>query len=186
MEENKNQLENTDHGMKENSVAPETPFHESEPGERGSREDTSYSYGEYRREGAPYQAQDHGSQGEWDSTPLTMGDWLLTLLAAFIPCCGGIILYCYWAFAKQGNLHRRNFCRAALIIEAVLVVLLIVFLILVVMIQAFLTERHPEDIITDIKMIKVKRRSGLSKQHRRFRLSAAGVERTVAVPRRMC
>jgi len=85
MEENKNQLENTDHGMKENSVAPETPFHESEPGERGSREDTSYSYGEYRREGAPYQAQDHGSQGEWDSTPLTMGDWLLTLLAAFIP-----------------------------------------------------------------------------------------------------
>ncbi|MFR7444306.1 MAG: hypothetical protein ACLUUO_13510 [Sellimonas intestinalis] len=105
--------------MKENSVAPETPFHESEPGERGSREDTSYSYGEYRREGAPYQAQDHGSQGEWDSTPLTMGDWLLTLLAAFIPCCGGIILYCYWAFAKQGNLHRRNFCRAALIIEAV-------------------------------------------------------------------
>ena len=134
MEENKNQLENTDHGMKENSVAPETPFHESEPGERGSREDTSYSYGEYRREGAPYQAQDHGSQGEWDSTPLTMGDWLLTLLAAFIPCCGGIILYCYWAFAKQGNLHRRNFCRAALIIEAVLVVLLIVFLILVVMI----------------------------------------------------
>ncbi len=34
MEENKNQLENTDHGMKENSVAPETPFHESEPGER--------------------------------------------------------------------------------------------------------------------------------------------------------
>ena len=134
MEENKNQLENTDHGMKENSVAPETPFHESEPGERGSREDTSYSYGEYRREGAPYQAQDHGSQGEWDSTPLTMGDWLLTLLAAFIPCCGGIILYCYWSFAKQGNLHRRNFCRAALIIEAVLVVLLIVFLILVVMI----------------------------------------------------
>ena len=90
MEENKNQLENTDHGMKENSVAPETPFHESEPGERGSREDTSYSYGEYRREGASYQAQDHGSQGEWDSTPLTMGDWLLTLLAAFIPCCGAL------------------------------------------------------------------------------------------------
>ena len=82
----------------------------------------------------PYQTQGNQYQEEWDTTPLTMGDWLLTLLAAFIPCCGGIILYCYWAFARKGNIHRRNFCRAALIVEAVLIVLLIIFLILVVII----------------------------------------------------
>lgn len=70
---------------------------------------------------------------ELDTSPLSMGDWLLTILASLIPCCGGIILYCYWAFSKSGNVNRRNYCRAALIVEAVgIVILLLIFIFLLV------------------------------------------------------
>ena len=138
MEENKNNFENTEEVMTEQTGAgdapvtqqpeeqqavpmqeetmPKQPYtvpdQEQREQTQAPKEDISYSYGEQTRD----------------------GDWLLTLLAAFIPCCGGIILYCYWAFARKGNIHRRNFCRAALIVEAVLIVLLIIFLILVVII----------------------------------------------------
>ena len=60
---------------------------------------------------APVQATDEG----YDTTPMEMKDWVLTILALLIPCCGNIILYCIWAFGKKGNINRRNFCRAALI-----------------------------------------------------------------------
>ena len=160
MEENKNNFENTEEVMTEKTGAgdapvtqqpeeqqavpmqeetmPKQPYtaldQEQREQTQAPKEDISYSYGEQARDGMPYQTQGNQYQEEWDTTPLTMGDWLLTLLAAFIPCCGGIILYCYWAFARKGNIHRRNFCRAALIVEAVLIVLLIIFLILVVII----------------------------------------------------
>lgn len=164
MEENKNNFENTEEVMTEQTGAGDAPINQEsvqEPEEQQAapgpdetvpkqaytapnpaqqeqsgipKEDISYSYGERTRDGMPYQTQGNQYQEEWDTTPLTMGDWLLTLLAGFIPCCGGIILYCYWAFARRGNIHRRNFCRAALIIQAVLIVLLIIFLILVVII----------------------------------------------------
>ena len=61
-----------------------------------------------------------------DTTPLSMGEWLLTILAAVIPCAG-IILYLIWAFSSSGNLHRRNFCRAYLIVELIGVVLVFIF-----------------------------------------------------------
>ena len=60
-----------------------------------------------------------------DTSPLTMGDWLLTLLASMIPCAG-IILVFIWAFGKNGNVNRRNFCRAQLIITGVLIVIYII------------------------------------------------------------
>lgn len=60
-----------------------------------------------------------------DTSPLTMGDWLLTLLACMIPCAG-TILSLVWAFGKHGNINRRNFCRAQLIITAVVLVLYII------------------------------------------------------------
>lgn len=40
-------------------------------------------------------------QSEEDTRPLSMGEWLLTLLALCIPCCIGIALYIIWAFSKK-------------------------------------------------------------------------------------
>ena len=56
---------------------------------------------------------------------MSMGDWVLTILALMIPCAG-IILYFVWAFGRNGNINRRNYCRAALVIEAVVIILTIV------------------------------------------------------------
>ena len=65
-------------------------------------------------------------QPTMDTSPMSMGDWVLTILASFIPCAG-IILYLVWAFSKNGNVNRRNYCRANLAIMAVILVVYIVF-----------------------------------------------------------
>lgn len=62
-----------------------------------------------------------------DTSPMTMGDWLLTLLAAMIPCVG-IVLYFVWAFSKTTNVNRRNYCRAQLIMMGVVLVIYLIFI----------------------------------------------------------
>lgn len=57
---------------------------------------------------------EQGYQESADTAPLSMGEWVLTLLLMSIPCVN-IILCCVWAFGKNGNVNRRNFCRAELI-----------------------------------------------------------------------
>lgn len=65
-----------------------------------------------------------------DQSPMTMGDWLLTILImTFIPCVG-IILYFVWAFGKNGNINRRNYCRAYLIIMGIAIILAIIFIVI--------------------------------------------------------
>ena len=54
--------------------------------------------------------------------PLSMGEWVVVLLVPMIPCVG-IILYFVWAFSSKTNVNRRNFCRANIVIFAVLAVI---------------------------------------------------------------
>ena len=65
------------------------------------------------------------SNNSMDSTPLSMGEWILTILALFIPCAG-VIIYLVWAFGKKGNINRRNYCRAYLSIYAVIMAIYLV------------------------------------------------------------
>ncbi len=53
--------------------------------------------------------------------PLSLGEWILTLFVTGIPCIGIIMLF-VWGFG-QGNISRRNYCRAMLILTAVGIVL---------------------------------------------------------------
>ena len=62
-----------------------------------------------------------------DTSPMTMGEWLITLLVAMIPCFG-IIIYFVWAFSKTTNVNRRNFCRAQLVIMGVVLAIYIIFI----------------------------------------------------------
>lgn len=62
---------------------------------------------------------------DMDTSPMSMGDWLLTILVAMIPCAG-LILYFVWAFSSTGNINRRNFCRAQLVIMGVVFVLYLI------------------------------------------------------------
>lgn len=57
--------------------------------------------------------------------PLTLGEWIVTLLVPMIPCVG-IIFYFVWAFGKNVNVNRKNFCRANLIIMGVLLLIYLV------------------------------------------------------------
>jgi chromate transport protein ChrA len=50
--------------------------------------------------------------------PLTTGEWVITHLILFIPIVN-IIMHFVWAFG-DGNISRRNFCRARLLIFAVI------------------------------------------------------------------
>ena len=49
--------------------------------------------------------------------PLTTGEWVVTHLILMIPLVN-IVMHFVWAFT-DGNISRRNFCRARLIIAAV-------------------------------------------------------------------
>lgn len=76
----------------------------------------------------PNYTQNYNEEG-MDTRPLSMGEWALTILALMLPCCAGIILYIVWAFSKRGNVNRRNYCRAALVIMgAAVVIYLVVFM----------------------------------------------------------
>ena len=43
-----------------------------------------------------------------DMTPMTMGEWIVTLIIMAIPCVN-IIMCFVWGFGSTGNLNRRNF-----------------------------------------------------------------------------
>ena len=77
----------------------------------------------------PDYSQNYNEDG-MDTRPLSMGEWALTILALLLPCCIGEVLYIVWAFSKKGNVNRRNFCRAALIIMAVVLMIYLVVIIL--------------------------------------------------------
>ncbi len=57
---------------------------------------------------------------------LSMGEWLLTILAGLVPCVG-IVLYFIWAFGANTNINRKNYSRAMLIVMAVVIVLYTLF-----------------------------------------------------------
>ena len=64
---------------------------------------------------------------QMDLSPLSTGEWLLTMIVGIIPCAG-LILYIIWAFGNSGNLNRRNYCRASLILQVISYVFVIFFI----------------------------------------------------------
>ncbi|MCP1109293.1 hypothetical protein [Ohessyouella blattaphilus] len=62
-----------------------------------------------------------------DKSPMEMKDWLLTLIVLMVPCVG-IVMYFVWAFSSTGNINRRNFCRAGLVMSAIALILYILFI----------------------------------------------------------
>ena len=49
-----------------------------------------------------------------DESPLSVGDWFITILVLAIPIVG-LIMYLVWAFGSSGNVNRKNYCMAMLI-----------------------------------------------------------------------
>jgi len=58
-------------------------------------------------------------------TPLSLGEWVLTIFVLGLPCIGLVMMF-VWGFGK-GNMGRKNYCRAMLIFAAIGIVLGIIF-----------------------------------------------------------
>jgi len=62
--------------------------------------------------------------------PLSVKDWLITLVVLSIPLIGLIFLL-YWALSNSSNVNRKNYCIAAIIYQiALFVLILLIFIIL--------------------------------------------------------
>lgn len=79
------------------------------------------------RENAPHHAAyRHAAHPQYiGELPLSVGDWIITLLVTAIPCIGFIMLI-VWAASSSGNTSRRNYSRAVLLLMAILAALFIV------------------------------------------------------------
>jgi hypothetical protein len=54
----------------------------------------------------------------FDSEPMSVKDWVITLIILALPLIN-IVMILVWAFGGTGNINRRNYCRASLLIFAI-------------------------------------------------------------------
>ncbi|HLI17242.1 MAG TPA: hypothetical protein VKV22_03100 [Rhodanobacteraceae bacterium] len=61
-----------------------------------------------------------------ESSPVSLGDWILTLIVLAIPIVGLVMLF-VWGFSSGTHPSKQNFCRASLILYAIMFALVFVF-----------------------------------------------------------
>ena len=74
----------------------------------------------------PNNAYNYYQQPAYKEEPLTLGEWVLTLILLYIPVVG-FIMTIIWACGVGNNISRRNFARANLIVRIVACILAIFF-----------------------------------------------------------
>lgn len=62
--------------------------------------------------------------------PITMGEWLITLLIMMIPCVNIIMMF-VWAFSSNEKKSKSNYFKAALIVGGIALVLYIILILVV-------------------------------------------------------
>lgn len=72
----------------------------------------------------PVYTQPVNPQPTEDTSVMTTGQWMLTTFLLALPCVG-LILAIVWAFGN-GNVNRKNYCRAWLIWYLVVIVLSVI------------------------------------------------------------
>jgi len=61
-------------------------------------------------------------------TPMTLGDWLITLIVTYIPFVGFIMLF-VWAFGDGAHPSKKSWAQAVLIFVAISFILFIVLIV---------------------------------------------------------
>lgn len=59
-------------------------------------------------------------------TPMTIGDWIITLIITYIPLVGFIMLF-VWAFGDGAHPSKKTWAQATLIMFVIMIILAIVF-----------------------------------------------------------
>ncbi len=79
---------------------------------------------------APQQSNSNAYHMQDLETPVTMGDWIVSLILCCIPCVNIIMLF-VWAFSKTEPKSKSNWAKAQLIFVGVVLVLYIVFIVII-------------------------------------------------------
>jgi uncharacterized BrkB/YihY/UPF0761 family membrane protein len=58
----------------------------------------------------------------YDTSPMSVGDWVITMILLAIPIVG-LVMLIYWIVSSTGNVNRRNYCLATVIIAAIILVI---------------------------------------------------------------
>lgn len=125
------QPENTTVETEQNKETSETKSNQDNSNqtqtESTDSQENKFTYQDNHYEYSQQYSQNRNEQ--LDNSPMDLKDWILTLIVLLIPCVG-IVMYFVWAFSSNGNINRRNFCRAQLIIFAALLGIYLVFFVL--------------------------------------------------------
>lgn len=62
-----------------------------------------------------------------ETSPVSLGDWIITLIVIAIPIVGLVMLF-VWGFSSGTHPSKQNYCRAALVLAAVVFVLWLLFI----------------------------------------------------------
>ncbi|TCL58049.1 succinate dehydrogenase subunit C [Kineothrix alysoides] len=94
-----------------------------------SGQNQGYGYGQQGGQGYQYPSQG-GYQQELEE-PMSVGEWLVSLLLAMFVPCVGIVLVFVWAFSKTEKKSKSNFFKAYLIIAGVVLAVYILIMVVV-------------------------------------------------------
>ena len=111
----------------EKGEEPDTENSDQTQTESTDSQENKFAYQDNQYDYSQQYSQNRNEQ--LDNAPMDLKDWILTLIVLLIPCVG-IVMYFVWAFGNNGNINRRNFCRAQLIIFAALLGIYLVFFVL--------------------------------------------------------
>ena len=92
--------------------------------ENASRQSASDPYQKSVQEQLQYQYREPETDLE---EPISMGEWLVTMLLMLIPCVN-IVLMFVWAFSSKEKKSKSNYFKAALIFAAIVLVLYIILI----------------------------------------------------------
>lgn len=81
-------------------------------------------YNHYNYGNSPFSPKNDFKDYKNDTDPLSVGEWLITLIVLAIPFINIIMLF-VWSFSDSTNLNKKNFCRASLILSAIAFVFLL-------------------------------------------------------------
>lgn len=103
----------------------QNPYEQSYANNNQNYNQSAYSYSSY---GNNYQTTYDPVGSSANEEPVSMLDWIGTLLILLIPIpCVSLIIYLIWAFGSNTKKSKANFCRAYLILMLIISVLTVLF-----------------------------------------------------------
>ena len=79
----------------------------------------------------PYQQPVYQQPAPGLEEPMSLGEWMITLLILFIPCVNIVMMF-VWAFSSKQKKSKSNFFKAQLIYTGIMILLYIIVLVVFV------------------------------------------------------